>query len=428
MKREEGKPVKLGLIGEKLPHSYSKEIFENILGYPVYDLIELRPDEVGNFITCLDRDGVNVTVPYKQAVIPYLDEVSELARRIGAVNTVWRKDGRLCGTNTDYYGLSALLRRAGFDLAGKTVLILGTGGTSRTAAIVCEDLGAARVVKVSRTARDGAISYEEATEVRAHYIINTTPCGMFPHTNETPVDLRPFAQRGTLLGVADVIYNPLQTALIRQAKELGIPAVSGLYMLAAQAVAAERFFTGNNAEDAAMKDRSENVYRALRAKRENLVLIGMPTSGKSTVGAALAERTGRPFYDTDTELEKNIGSIPDYIRANGEAAFRDAETDVIRLLTARVHGAVIATGGGAILREENRRLLAENGCLIWIDRGADEILFDPSRPLSDTREKWEALWREREPIYRAAANLTVRGFRTPETATARILEEYHEIC
>lgn len=420
--------MKLGLIGEKLPHSYSKEIFENILGYPVYDLIELRPDEVGNFITCLDRDGVNVTVPYKQAVIPYLDEVSELARRIGAVNTVWRKDGRLCGTNTDYYGLSALLRRAGFDLAGKNVLILGTGGTSRTAAIVCEDLGAARVVKVSRTARDGAIFYEEATEVRAHYIINTTPCGMFPHTNETPVDLRPFAQRGTLLGVADVIYNPLQTALIRQAKELGIPAVSGLYMLAAQAVAAERFFTGNNAEDAAMKDRSEKVYRALRAKRENFVFIGMPASGKSTVGAALAERTGRPFYDTDTELEKNIGSIPDYIRANGEAAFRDAETDVIRLLTARVHGAVIATGGGAILREENRRLLAENGCLIWIDRGADEILFDPSRPLSDTREKWEALWREREPIYRAAANLTVRGFRTPETATARILEEYHEIC
>lgn len=416
--------MKLGLIGEKLPHSYSKVIFEEILGYPAYDLIELTPSEIGDFFRTFDLDGVNVTVPYKQAVMPYLDDVSDLARRIGAVNTVWREDGKLRGTNTDYFGLSALLRRAGFDLSGKTVLILGTGGTSKTATVVCQDLGAAQVVKVSRTARNGAISYGEAAEVRAHYIINTTPCGMFPHTNEAPVDLRPFAQRETLLGVADVIYNPHRTSLVRQAKELKIPAVSGLYMLAAQAVAAERYFTESNADDNAVAERSEAVWRALHARCENLVLIGMPASGKSTVGAALAERTGKKFYDTDAELEKTIGSIPDFIRAKGETAFRDAETEIVRSLTARVRGAVIATGGGAILREENRRLLAENGFLTWLDRSADMIVFDPSRPLSDTREKWEKLRREREPIYRAAADLTVRNFGTPNEACDRILEEY----
>ena len=416
--------MKLGLIGEKLPHSYSKEIFEEILGYPAYGLIELTPAEVGNFAETADLDGFNVTVPYKTAVIPYLCEISDLARRIGAVNTVFRKNGKLFGTNTDHYGLSALIRRAGFDLRGKTVLILGTGGTSKTAAVVCEDLGAARVVKVSRTARDGAITYKEAAEIPAHYIINTTPCGMFPETNACPIDLTPFVRAGSLLGVVDVIYNPIHTALVRQAKTLGIPAVSGLYMLAAQAVAAEGYFMGQKRDEAEMADRCETVYRALRAKHENFVLIGMPAAGKSTIGSALAARTGKPFFDTDAELEKTIGNIPDFIRDRGEEKFRDAETAVVRDLTARVRGAVIATGGGAILREENRRLLAENGDLIWLDRDAKDIVFDPTRPLSDTREKWEALRRVREPIYRAAADLTVRGFGTPAEAVERILEVY----
>lgn len=420
--------MKLGLIGEKLPHSYSKEIFENILGYPAYDLIELKPEEVGDFVAHLDRNGVNVTVPYKTAVLPYLDDVTDLARRIGAVNTIWRADGKLHGTNTDYYGLSALLRRAGFDLAGKTVLILGTGGTSKTAAAVCADLGAARIVKVSRTEREGAISYGAAARVRAHYIINTTPCGMFPKTEVSPIDLQPFLHpetpSETLLGVADVVYHPIHTALIRQAKELGIPAVSGLYMLAAQAVAAERYFTGRTADEAETAACAERVYRALRGKKSNLVLIGMPASGKSTVGAALAERTGRPFFDTDEELTKQIGPIAAFIRENGEEAFRNAETETIRALTSRVRGAVVATGGGAVLRAENRRMLAENGFLIWLDREPEETAFDPTRPLSDTREKREALRRVREPIYRAAADLTVQNFATPEEACNRIWKEY----
>ncbi len=424
--------MKLGLIGERLPHSYSKEIFEEILGYPRYDLIELCPEDVGDFVRKTDLDGFNVTVPYKTAVIPFLDGISDLAKRIGAVNTVRREGSRLWGTNTDYNGLRLLLCKGGMELAGKTVLVLGTGGTSKTAVAVCKDLGAASVVKVSRTARDGAITYGEAATIHAHYIINTTPCGMFPQTGVSPIDLRlflhPETPEETLLGVADVIYNPLRTALIEQARTLGIPAVSGLRMLAAQAVAAEGYFaTGQMTEKAAMEARTETVYRTLLARRDNLVLIGMPASGKSTVGEALAERTGRTFRDTDRELEKQIGSIPDFIRQNGEEAFRKVEAEVIRSLTSEVHGAVIATGGGAVLREENRRALAENGRLIWLDRDAGEIVFDPTRPLSDTREKWEALRCVREPVYRASADMTVRNFRTSQEACDRILEEY-ESC
>lgn len=412
--------MKLGLIGEKLPHSYSKEIFESILGYPAYDLVELRPEAVADFLRENDLNGFNVTVPYKTVVMPYLDSVSDLARRIGAVNTVRREGKRLIGTNTDYYGLRSLLRTGGMEIAGKTVLVLGTGGTSRTAVAVCEDLGAARVVRVSRTAREGAIGYGDAAAVGAQYVINTTPCGMFPHTGESPVDLQLF--KG-LLGVADVVYNPLRTVLAKQAKTLDIPAITGLYMLAAQAVAAEAFFADRKVDERELDQRAGIVYRALRKRRENLVLIGMPSVGKTTVGKLLAARTERPFYDTDEELTAKIGPIPEFIRQNGETAFRDAETNVIRDLTARVHGAVIATGGGAVLREENRRLLGENGLLIRLERSVDSLVFDPTRPLSDTREKWEALRRDREPIYRMAADLTIRNFRTPEEACKQIIKE-----
>ena len=418
--------MKLGLIGEKLPHSYSKEIFEEILGHPSYELVELRPEEVAPFLRETDLNGFNVTVPYKTAVLLGLTSVSDLARRIGAVNTVRRDGTALAGTNTDYYGLRAMLRRGGFDLSGKTVLVLGTGGTSKTAVAVCRDAGAKEVIRVSRTAREGAVTYEQARAVRAQYVINTTPCGMFPQTGEAPVNPTDWIRPGgeTLLGVADVIYNPLRTELAARAKEAGIPAVTGLFMLAAQAVAAEAFFLGREVPESELDARAETVYRALLKRRRNLVLIGMPSSGKTTVGRALAERLGKPFYDTDGELKKKIGPIPEYIRRNGEEAFRLAEAETVRDLTARVRGAVIATGGGAVLRAENRRALGENGAMILLERDADEIVFDPTRPLSDTREKWEALRQAREPVYRAAADLTVRGFRTPEQACDRILEVY----
>ncbi len=412
--------MKFGLIGEKLPHSYSKEIFETVLGYPRYDLIELKPEELPSFFQSFNYDGINVTVPYKTAVIPYLDELDETARAIGAVNTVWKENGKLCGTNTDFYGLRALLTRNGIDLAGKTVLILGTGGTSKTAKVVCESLGAKEVLRVSRTKRESAISYAEAEKIPAQWILNTTPVGMFPNTGASPIDLTGFH---SLEGVVDVIYNPLRTELVRQAKSLGLCAVSGLSMLAAQAIASEQFFLKQEKNESERAARAEKTYRALRNRKENLVLIGMPAVGKTTVGKLLAEKTGRQFYDTDTELEKTIGSIPEYINRHGEAQFRERETEMIQKLCESVRGGVIATGGGAVLREENVRTLGENGILFWLHRDAEAALLSDSRPLSSNIEQWQKLYLARKSCYQKAADFCVFGYQNPEAAVATILED-----
>ena len=412
--------MKLGLIGEKLPHSYSKRIFENVLGYPSYDLIELKREELAAFFATTDLNAFNVTVPYKTEVIPLLKGVDEKAKRIGAVNAVRREADGFIGTNTDYDGLRMLLLQSGLPVQGKTVLILGTGGTSKTAAAVCTDLGAKKIVKVSRQKSETAISYAEAPDAGGEVIINTTPVGMYPKTQDSPVDLRNYPG---ICGVVDVIYNPLRTALVRQAKELGIPAVSGLLMLAAQAVVAEAFFLDQEITYDEIIARAETIERGLRRETENLILIGMPSVGKSTVGRLLAQKLNCKFFDTDMELEKSVGPIPDYIRANGEDAFRTAESELVAGLMKTVRGAVIATGGGAVLRAENRRALLENGRAILLVRGAESVLLDETRPLSDTKEKWEALWQKREPIYREFADFTVSGFGTPEEACDRILEE-----
>ena len=415
--------MKFGLIGEKLPHSYSKVIFEELLGYPRYDLVELKREELAAFFQTFDYNGLNVTVPYKTDVMPYLDEIDEIAKEIGAVNTIRKQNGKLCGTNTDFYGLRGLLMRNGIDLSGKTVLILGTGGTSKTAVAVCRSLGAKEVFRVSRTEKEGAISYAKAKTIPAQWILNTTPVGMFPHTGAAPVDLTHF---DLLEGIVDVIYNPLRTELVRQAKSLGLVGVSGLYMLAAQAIASEQFFLNKEQGESERAARTEETYRALRTKTENLVLIGMPAVGKTTVGKLLAEKTGRQFYDTDTELEKQIGPIPDYIRRYGEAKFREQETETIRELCAKVRGGVIATGGGVVLREENVRALGENGVKFWLHRDADAAILSDSRPLSSNAEQWQKLYLVRQPYYQKAADICVHGYQTPEAAVAVILEDYQK--
>lgn len=412
--------MKFGLIGEKLSHSYSKRIFEDILGYPSYNLVEVKREELPGFVSKTDLDAFNVTVPYKTEVIPLLQGVDEKAARIGAVNAVRREQDGFYGTNTDYDGLRILLLHSGIPIRGKAVLILGTGGTSKTAAAVCADLGAKKIVKVSRKKSETAVSYQEAPGVGGEVIINTTPVGMYPNTQESPVDLATFSG---LCGVVDVVYHPLCTALVAQAKELGIPAVSGLLMLAAQAAAAEAFFSGKNLPEGQLQKRALKIEKELRDEIENLILVGMPSVGKTTVGELLAKALRRPFYDTDAELEKKIGQIPDFIRTNGEEAFRNAESALIADLTGSARGAVIATGGGAVLRGENRRALWENGRVILLVRAADAVAFDQSRPLSDTKEKWAALWRAREPIYRAFADVTISGFASPDDACNRILEE-----
>ena len=403
-----------GCIGEHLPHSFSREIHGEIGGY-AYDLKELTPQELPAFLTEKDFCGINVTIPYKQAVIPFLDGIDDTAREIGAVNTVVNRNGQLRGYNTDLDGLVRLIRRIGLDLRNRKVLILGTGGTSRTAAFAARRLGASEILKVSRTAREGAVSYETALRDHrdAEVILNTTPCGMYPEPDAQPLPLKPFTR---LQGVVDAIYNPLRSRLVLEAQSLGLPAEGGLYMLVAQAVRASELFLDTSYPE----EMTGRIFQSILRRKENIVLIGMPGSGKSAVGRELARRTGRPLADTDLLIGQRAGkTIPEIFRDSGEKVFRDLESEVIRELAVR-GGQVLSTGGGAVLRPENVTFLRQNGRLFWLDRNPDLLVPTEDRPLADTREKMKQLYLQREPVYRAAADeiIPVRG--TPADAADEI--------
>ena len=408
--------MEYGLIGEKLPHSFSKEIHEKLAGYD-YQLKELTAAQLPAFLEKRDFKGINVTIPYKQAVIPYLDRLDDKARAIGAVNTIVNRDGRLYGYNTDYDGMVALIRHAGLSLEGKTVLILGTGGTSKTAMAVAADLGAASVQRVSRTGKEGAISYEEAQRLPVQILINTTPSGMYPNLDGQPMDLSRF---GWLEGVLDAVYNPLRTRLVLQARDNGARAQSGLYMLVAQAAAACEHFLGEKLPEGTLR----KVYRTVHGEKQNIVLTGMPGSGKSTVGRILARELGREFVDTDTEVIRLAKKpIPDIFAQRGEAYFRDLESQVIAELSQRT-GLVMATGGGAILRAENVRRLRQNGRIYFLDRPMEDIMPSDDRPLSRDREALEKRYAERYPRYVTAADtrIPVAGF--ADTVAKAIREEF----
>lgn len=392
--------MQYGLIGERLGHSFSREVHARLGDYP-YELCELPPDGVEAFMRARDFLAINVTIPYKETVMPYLDGIDEAARAIGAVNTVRRVGDRLFGYNTDFAGLSDLVRRTGVDLCGLSVLILGSGGTSRTARAVAHALGAREVTVVSRQAGEGSVSYEDAYARYAHaeFLINATPVGMYPKQEASPIDLSRFPQ---LCGVVDAIYNPLRTDLVLDARARGIPAEGGLYMLVAQGIhASEIFFEKSIPEEMACE-----VFRSVQCEKENIFLIGMPGCGKSTVGRALAEALDRPFIDTDEAIVQHTGMpIPDIFREKGESGFRDVEQEVIREIALHTRGAVIATGGGAILREANLRAMRRTGRLYFLDRDIKNIKPTPDRPLSMDREALAARYRERYPLYSAAADV-----------------------
>ena len=407
-----------GCIGEHLPHSFSAEI-HRMIGTVPYELKEIAPEDLDAFMRAKDFQGINVTIPYKQAVIPWLDEISETAREIGAVNTVVKRKGKLYGTNTDAAGLTALLRRTGLRLSGKKVLIAGTGGTSKTALYVANRLGAREVLRLSRHPErfqgEDVLSYEAAAERHrnAEILINTTPCGMFPHAEEQPLDPGDFP---ALEGVADVIYNPLRTRLVMEARKRGIPAEGGLYMLTAQAVRAAEVFRDREEKEELIAD----IYRRLLRQKENIVLIGMPGCGKSSVASELVKLLGREAVDTDRLIAERAGcSIPEIFRLKGEKAFRDLESEVIAEVSLR-SGIIIATGGGAVLREENTERLKRNGRLFWLDRSPEALVPTADRPLADTREKMTTLYREREPVYRKAADERISVSGAPEEAAADI--------
>ena len=411
---------KYGCIGKKLTHSFSKEIHAKLADYP-YELIELTEDELVTFFEKKEFAAINVTMPYKQTVIPYLDFVSEIASRIEAVNTIVNKDGKLYGYNTDYYGMKALIERTGVDLSGKKVLILGTGGTSKTAGVVATDMGASEILKVSRRGNEEYISYEEAISKHAdtRVIINTTPSGMYPECSSKPVDISFFTQ---LEGVIDVVYNPLCTNLVLDAKQKGIKAEGGLYMLVMQAVVAVEKFLDVSIPKAV----ADQVFHSVYASKENIVLTGMPGSGKSTVGKLIAI-DGFEFIDTDDEIEKRCGcTIKELINAKGEPYFRDLETEVIREVSSK-GGHIISTGGGAILREENVRSLKQNGKLFFIDADMKRLQATDSRPLSDTYEKLKKLYDERIDVYKGTADIIVPDMEMAEREADYILKKREEL-
>lgn len=411
---------KYGCIGKKLTHSFSKEIHAKLADYE-YELIELSEDEIADFFSKKDFSAINVTIPYKQTVIPYLDSMSDVAKRIGAVNTIVNKDGRLYGYNTDYYGMKALIEKNGIDINGRKVLILGTGGTSKTARVLTADMGASEVLTVSRSKSENHITYEEAVTVHsdAQVIINTTPSGMYPDCESQPIDVSLFEK---LEGVVDAVYNPLCTNLVMNAKAMGIKADCGLYMLVMQAVVAVEKFIDTQIPKAA----AEGVFREIYASKENIILTGMPGSGKSTVGRLL-EIDGFSFIDTDEEIVRRCGcAIKDLIREKGEKYFRDIETEVIKDVSSE-GCQIISTGGGAVLRQENVNALKRNGKIFFINADFARLCSTDDRPLSDTADKLKKLYDERIDIYKATADVVVPDMATPEEEAEYIIKTRKEM-
>lgn len=393
--------MKYGLIGKPLGHSFSREIHALIADYD-YRLFEIDEDELPRFFQERDFSGINVTIPYKQAVIPFLDEISDEAKKIGAVNTIVKKEGKLFGFNTDFFGMRALIKSAGLDLENKTVLILGTGGTSKTAVEVSKSLGAKKIVKVSRKKSSDTVTYDEVYEKYsgADVIINTTPVGMFPNADKTPIDVKKFKN---LQGVIDAVYNPLRTNFVLDAESIGAKGRGGLYMLVAQAVYASALFLDKTADESVI----DKTYARILQEKRNIVLCGMPSSGKTTVGKEIAKVFGKKFIDTDdVVVEKRQESISDIFEKYGEGEFRKEERLAIEELS-KENGLVIATGGGAVLDENNVRALRRNGVILFLDRSLENLVATSDRPLSSDTEKLKNLFEKRYDVYKSCADAVI---------------------
>lgn len=392
-----GKGLRCGLVGEKLGHSYSPKI-HGLLGAYDYRLIELRPDALRDFFEKRDFDGLNVTIPYKKAVLPLCDVLTERAKTIGSVNTVVRRaDGTLLGDNTDFFGFCYLLRSSGIEPRGKKVLVFGSGGASLTVQAALRELGAAEVTVVSRTGETNYVNIHEK-HPNAQLLVNATPVGMIPHTGES---LAALSMLPRLEAVVDLIYNPARTKLLLDAEALGLKAVNGLGMLTAQAAASAERFAGVMTDEKTLS----LITRELEREMENIVLVGMPGCGKSSLGRALAEKLGRPFADCDALIEERSAcTIPEIFAREGEEGFRRRERELLAEL-GRQSGLVIACGGGALTQSGNRELLRQNGTILWLRRELKKLATE-GRPLSQSRPL-EELYREREAQYRAAAGLVV---------------------
>lgn len=406
--------MQCGLLGRKLGHSYSPQIHSQLGSYD-YRLFEKEPEELEDFLKNGDFTGLNVTIPYKKGVIPFLDELSPRAKALGAVNTIVRRNGKLIGHNTDYFGFETMLLSTGVSLQGKKALVCGSGGASSTACAVLKAHGA-NVVVLSRTGNDNYQNLNRHSN--AALIVNATPVGMYPNVEASPIeDLAAFPM---LEGVLDLVYNPARTSILLKAEALGIPCVNGLRMLVAQAKESAEWFTGEPIDDSCI----EMIYSRLRRQMENIILIGMPGCGKTTVGASLAKILSRPLKDADAELEQAVGrKITEILPTDGEASFRSLESETL-LDLGKQSGLVIATGGGCVTIPNNYEKLHRNGTIVWLKRELDLLPTD-GRPLSQTGHLQE-MYQKRAPLYARFADFSVENSGDPqETAEEiiRILED-----
>ena len=405
--------MKTGLLGRKLGHSYSPQIHAYLGDYS-YELFEREPEDVEYFLKTGDFSAINVTIPYKKTVMPYCT-LTETAKYMGSVNTIVRQpDGTLLGHNTDYFGFTSMVRKSGLEVTGKKCLVLGSGGASVTAVAVLKEMGA-NVVVISRSGEDNYDNLQRHAD--ASVICNCTPVGMYPNNGISPVDLDLFPR---LEGVLDMIYNPARTQLLMDAADRGLVAENGLWMLVAQAKEAAEWFMNKKLPDSLI----QFVYDKMRQQMENIILIGMPGCGKSTVGKLLAERLGKIFVDADAELVKTYGTdIPTIFATEGEDGFREKETAVLAALGKQA-GLVIATGGGCVTRERNYPLLHQNGAIFWLTRALDKLPSE-GRPLSQIT-KMEDMYRIRKPLYDRFADHRISNDGTPDAALAEILAKWED--
>ncbi len=412
--------MEYGCIGERLGHSFSKEIHNALADYD-YCLQELKREELPEFFDKKEFKAINVTIPYKQDVIPNLHWISDEARSLNAVNTIVNKDGKLYGYNTDFYGLRALIEREKVTLKNKKVAILGSGGTSNTAYAVAQNMGASIVVKVSRNKKDGYITYEELYTGfnDCEIIINTTPCGMYPNTDTVAVDLD---KLNCVEAVFDAVYNPLKSRLVLDAKAKNITAVGGLYMLVSQAAFAVKKFIDAPVDN----EKVEKIFKSLYKEKMNIALIGMPASGKTSVGKALSEKLEKTFVDSDEEIVKNQNKcIPEIFAESGEAYFREVEKSVVSNIS-KNNSQIISTGGGAVLNSENIVHLKGNARVYFLNRPLDMLITTDDRPLSSNRADLEKRFNERYELYLGAADVVIDGSGTVEEVAKLIEEDFYE--
>ncbi len=388
--------MEYGLIGAKLSHSFSKEIHEQLAEYK-YELKELTLQEVPDFIKGRNFKAINVTIPYKETVMPYLDEISDMAKKIGSVNTVVNKNGKLYGYNTDYYGFTYMLEYGKISVKNKNVAVLGSGGASKTVVATLKDLGAKTVIVVSRS---GEINYDNVSSIKdINIIVNASPVGMYPNVGDCLVNLNEFPN---LEGVADLVYNPSLTEILRRAKEKRIAYVNGLSMLVAQAKKACELFIDTSIEDREI----DRIVGAVEFKTRNIVFVGMPGSGKSTIAGIIAKKLNRELVDTDVEFSNVYSITPaDCIKNNGEQDFRDKESKVVADVC-KQSKKIIATGGGAVIREKNRISMKQNAIVIWIDRPL-EMLPTDGRPLSVDKDHLKTLYETRKKYYNDVSDVKI---------------------